>query len=59
LLGADKLEQAQVDEWLSFVNTSFRNASKKEVVSNVDVSFSFLRKKKKTFSVKTLLYRKN
>jgi hypothetical protein len=56
LLGADKLEQAQVDEWLSFVNTSFRNASKKEVVSNVDVSFLCARK---TLSVKTLLYRKN
>ncbi|KAI8889086.1 nucleic acid-binding protein [Backusella circina FSU 941] len=36
LLGADKLEQAQIDEWLSLCNVSLRGGSKKEVVSIVD-----------------------
>ncbi|KAI8971588.1 hypothetical protein BDF20DRAFT_885197 [Mycotypha africana] len=36
LLGADKAEQAQVEEWLSFCNQSLRGVSKKEIVSNIE-----------------------
>ncbi|CEP17455.1 hypothetical protein [Parasitella parasitica] len=36
LLGTDKIEQAQVEEWLSFANQSLRGVGKKEVVSNIE-----------------------
>ncbi|KAI8644740.1 hypothetical protein BD408DRAFT_111202 [Parasitella parasitica] len=36
LLGADKAEQAQVEEWLSFANQSLRGVGKKEIVSNIE-----------------------
>ncbi|GAN00793.1 tRNA binding domain containing protein [Mucor ambiguus] len=36
LLGADKAEQAQVEEWLSFTNQSLRGVGKKEIVSNIE-----------------------
>ncbi|GAA5804850.1 hypothetical protein EDC94DRAFT_695070 [Helicostylum pulchrum] len=36
LLGADKAEQAQVEEWLSYTNQSLRGVGKKEIVSNIE-----------------------
>ncbi|KAI8090101.1 uncharacterized protein B0P05DRAFT_529332 [Gilbertella persicaria] len=36
LLGKDKAEQAQVEEWLSFTNQSLRGVGKKELVSNIE-----------------------
>ncbi|KAI7907488.1 uncharacterized protein BX663DRAFT_528330 [Cokeromyces recurvatus] len=38
LLGADKAEQAQIEEWLSFTNQSLRGVGKKEIVSNIEVN---------------------
>ncbi|KAG2235783.1 hypothetical protein BDF21DRAFT_358544 [Thamnidium elegans] len=36
MLGADKAEQAQVEEWLSYTNQSLRGVGKKEIVSNIE-----------------------
>ncbi|KAI9362155.1 hypothetical protein BD770DRAFT_434116 [Pilaira anomala] len=36
LLGTDKTEQAQVEEWLSYTNQSLRGVGKKEIVSNIE-----------------------
>ncbi|KAG1446655.1 hypothetical protein G6F55_011451 [Rhizopus delemar] len=40
LLGNNAVEQAQVEEWLSFATQGLRNAGKKEIISNIEKKFN-------------------